>query len=101
MSTKQWLSAQDLASRYEVHIELIHKLRKDGLPAVKVGRSYRFDADEADAWLRQQDQSSRPEPAVEPDWLATQLAKFTPDDLRRAGEVLISLSRTIQTAGGR
>lgn len=96
----KWLSTQEVAAQFEIDINTVTRLvREKGLPGYKVGKAYRFDATELDAWVRQQDQPSRP--SVETDWVAVQLAKFTVEDLRRAGEVLISLSRTLQTAGGR
>lgn len=37
---------------------------------------------------------------VDPDWVAAQVAKFSPDDLRAAGELLRKLSRKGNRHGG-
>lgn len=87
----------------------IRKLSKTkGLPSHRVGRRLLYDADEVAAWVRSRagDRSdaaeSPPAPAaspaadrpVDPAWVAAQVAKFGSDDLRRAGELLLALSRT-------
>jgi excisionase family DNA binding protein len=71
----------------------------DGLPAHRIGRRYMFRADEVDAWVRARSEThtAPTEPdagAADSEWVAAQLAKFTPDDFRRAGELLLALSRS-------
>lgn len=90
--------------------------RAKGLPSHRVGRRRMFLADEVAAWARNRDGEgfTTAPPAdvttslpvgpdatstVDPAWVAAQVAKFSADDLRRAGELLLALSRTERQAG--
>ncbi|GJG53961.1 helix-turn-helix transcriptional regulator [Prevotella lacticifex] len=86
----------------------IRKLvRDEGLPAHRIGsRRLLFDRDEVDAWVRSR-ASGNPDsdqPGVRsgsPEgWVADQVAKFGPDDLRRAATLLTSLARDLEVMAG-
>lgn len=87
--------------------------RTRGLPSHLVGRRRLYIADEVAAWARSRDGNTNPtaQPAtsllvgpdataaVDPAWVAAQVAKFSADDLRRAGELLLALSRAEHQGG--
>ncbi|MBN7403656.1 hypothetical protein P5V78_04410 [Mycobacteroides abscessus subsp. abscessus] len=63
------------------------------MPCVHIGRKLYFNLDEVDAWIGQNlTTGARATPCGDPDWVAAQVAKFSPDDLRRAGELLLALA---------
>lgn len=83
----------------------ILKLSKaQGLPSHRVGRRRMYLAEEVAAWARNRDGEGGIDPAasppgvgpdapsVDPEWVAAQLSKFSADDLRRAGNLLLALS---------
>jgi hypothetical protein len=77
----------------------LRALAQQGMPCVHIGRKLYFDLDEVDAWISQNlgtgGDTARPAAnaiGADPDWVAEQLAKFTPDDLRRAGQLLLALA---------
>lgn len=84
----------------------VRGLIRDGvLPATRIGRRWLIDPADLRAVIETPGvgtggRSGAPElpppspsgPEVDPEWLADTLAKFTPDDLRRAGEVLRSVA---------
>lgn len=80
----------------------LRALAQQGMPCVHIGRKLFFDLDEAGAWMRQNlgtgGASTRTGDTVDPEWVAAQVAKFSPDDLRRAGELLLALANTASTA---
>ena len=77
-------------------------IKTGALPARRVGRQWLIEACALDVFMQAHEPTVKPDdrddppatgPAPEPDaWLAEQLAKFTPDDLRRAGELLLALA---------
>lgn len=86
---------------------IIRLSKHHGLPSHRVGRRRMYLAEEVAAWARNRngegepDHAAAPLPAeptdaaaaVDPEWVAAQVAKFSADDLRRAGELLLALSR--------
>lgn len=84
-------------------------LCKKGLPSHRVGRRRLFIAEEVDAWVRSRDGDGATLPSaptapgstpVDPEWVAAVVARFSADDLRRAGELLLALSRADVASGG-
>ncbi|MBM4536286.1 helix-turn-helix domain-containing protein [Rhodococcus hoagii] len=52
------MTAADIAERLHVAVPTVRVfIARDGLPARKVGRSYRFIESEVDAWVRERDTS--------------------------------------------
>lgn len=96
------ISAPQLAEHLGVApVTVLRLVQREGLPAHRVGtgtarRTYRFDITEVDAWLRARDSGAQPMRDAVPhgpdEFVAATLAKFTPDDLRRAAEVLRALA---------
>lgn len=80
----------------------IRALTVQGMPCVRIGSKLYFDLAEVDAWIDKNLVSvagagtpHRPTaPPPDPDWVTEQVAKFSPHDLRRAGELLLALSTT-------
>lgn len=83
---------------------IVRLSKHHGLPSHRVGRRRMYLADEVAAWARNRDgegdQTTAPLPVgpaaatpVDPAWVAAQVAKFSANDLRRAGELLLALSR--------
>ncbi|MBF9319834.1 helix-turn-helix domain-containing protein [Mycobacteroides chelonae] len=71
----------------------LQALTHQGMPCVHIGRKLYFNLDEVDAWIGQNlTTGARATPCGDPDWVAAQVAKFSPDDLRRAGELLLALA---------
>ncbi|MEU2173679.1 helix-turn-helix domain-containing protein [Nocardia sp. NPDC019219] len=102
--TSPYLSTTDIAKRFEVTVDTVYRyVAEEGLPAHRLARRLRFLPDEVDAWVRARTTSASgmptapaaPARSADPDWVAAQLAQFTPADLRRAGEVLLSLAGTL------
>lgn len=55
-----WLSADDIASHLGVTKDTVYAwITEKGMPAHRVGRLWKFQASEVDAWVRG-DSSSRP-----------------------------------------
>ncbi|WP_255776069.1 helix-turn-helix domain-containing protein [Mycobacteroides abscessus] len=89
---------------------ILNLTKSQGLPSHRVGRRQMFIADEVDAWVRSRDAdggalTAAPPPGnpapVDPAWVAAVVAQFSANDLRRAGELLLALSRAdVQTDGG-
>jgi len=51
---KELLTTQELAKYLKIRPEtVLRKSRKGELPAVKIGRQYRFDVDQINNWLLQ------------------------------------------------
>ena len=76
---------------------LVHR----GMPCARVGTKFYFDLAEVDAWIDAHlvsaagaDAETRTPGTHRPadEWVAEQVAKFSPDDLRRAGELLLALA---------
>jgi hypothetical protein len=85
---------------------IVRLSKHHGLPSHRVGRRRMYLADEVAAWARSRDGEGDVDTArradtirsdsaasVDPAWVAAQVAKFSADDLRRAGELLLALSR--------
>jgi excisionase family DNA binding protein len=51
--TEPWLSADDIAARFGVTKDTIHTwVAEKRMPARKIGRLWKFQASEIDAWVR-------------------------------------------------
>ncbi|AKU43387.1 DNA-binding protein [Bacillus phage Silence] len=48
------LTTDELAEKLGVSFMTIHRLRKKGLPCVKIGRSVRFDVKDVSEWIEKQ-----------------------------------------------
>ncbi|MBS1696623.1 MAG: helix-turn-helix domain-containing protein [Actinobacteria bacterium] len=85
---------------------IVRLSKHHGLPSHRVGRRRMYLADEVAAWTRSRDGDGDVDPAtttlpvspdastpVDPAWVAAQVAKFSADDLRRAGQLLLALSQ--------
>lgn len=48
------LTAKELAEKLSVSHMTLHRLRKKGLPVIKVGRSVRYDLEKVIAWIEKQ-----------------------------------------------
>lgn len=55
MTTKGWLSNQDLADRYHVSLDTVRRwrLHGDGPLGVRVGRHVRYALEDVEAWEQQ------------------------------------------------
>ncbi len=55
-----WLSLEELADYLKMPPYTLYKLLRRGeLPGHKVGRSWRFDQDEVDAWIKSRRQGKK------------------------------------------
>lgn len=53
--TDRFLTARDVAELFQVNVETVYDLiAKQGLPATKLGNSWRFDEAEVRTWFRSQ-----------------------------------------------
>lgn len=99
---QKFLTTPEVAKILRVREPVVYSLiHNDGLPARRVGRRWLMDAAELDGWVRSRDPHS-PAPntaTVDSAWVAAQVAKFSPDDLRRAGELLLALARADRMEG--
>lgn len=100
------LNTDDVAAKlgYRQSASVIRLVKEQGLPCLQLNGRYLFTESEVDAWLaarrpaRSADSFTAATGSADPDWVAAQVAKFSPDDLRRAGELLLALSRAADTA---
>ena len=65
MATKEWLSNQQLAQRYDVSLDTVRRwrLHGDGPAGIRVGRHVRYALEDVEAWedeRRQAEQARRP-----------------------------------------
>ncbi|WP_109858723.1 helix-turn-helix domain-containing protein [Mycobacteroides chelonae] len=101
--TKHYLMADQVKAKFGFTqpASVLRLVKEQGLPAHKINRRYLFDPDEVDAWIGQNlTTGARATTGGDPDWVAAQVAKFSPDDLRRAGELLLALANSgTNTAG--
>ncbi|OBB38030.1 helix-turn-helix transcriptional regulator [Mycolicibacterium fortuitum] len=103
--TTPYLDYPGVAERLGLTIPTVRRLMKEeGLPAHRLSRRVKFLPDEVDAWLRARNVSGTPATynvaGTDPDWVAAQVAKFSADDLRRAGELLLALANTARVSAG-
>ncbi|WP_125078447.1 helix-turn-helix domain-containing protein [Mycobacterium sp. P7213] len=89
-------------------------IREEGLPAVRFNRRYYINEADLHAWMAERGlitaAAPRPAPAVaantapsgavavDPAWVADQVAKFDAEALRRAGELLLALANSATAA---
>lgn len=53
MKPEPWLSLEEIAKHLGVSTDTVHRwIRSRRMPANKVGRLWKFKADEVDAWVR-------------------------------------------------
>ena len=98
----KFLTTAEVAETIRVREPVVyHLIKTAGLPARRAGRRWLIDPAELDIWLRSREGGTQSAVGaeVDPDWVAAQVAKFSPDDLRRAGELLLALSRSSNTQG--
>ncbi|MCH9735725.1 MAG: helix-turn-helix domain-containing protein [Actinomycetia bacterium] len=99
----QYLSADEVAAALKTQTPVVYGwIKSDGLPAHRVGRRWLVDPNELDDWVRARSVASPPglppasdheaAPKVDPEWIARQLANFTPDDLRRVGRIFSAIA---------
>ena len=92
---------------YTQNATVLRLVREEGLPAVRFNRRYYYSEADVRAWMAERgliaaaDERVPPVAAecassVNPEWVAAQVAKFGTDALRRAGELLLALSKTDQ-----
>ena len=71
------LTSKDMQDLIKVDRSTIYRMAEDGrLPAIKVGRQWRFPAEEIEAWLRARSTGHEPRPNL------VDVADFTTGDLR-------------------
>lgn len=105
------LTTEDVAALfgYAQTSTVLRRVREDGLPAVRFNRRYYFNEADVRAWMAERGLIEATTAApdaddtapVAPEWIAAQVAKFSADDLRRAGELLLALSRADRQGGDR
>ena len=62
--TERWLSVEEIADYLGVSKDTIYAWRdKKGLPAHRIGRFWKFKANEVDGWVRNGDAADKPEEA--------------------------------------
>ncbi|OBJ46171.1 hypothetical protein A5630_11940 [Mycolicibacterium mucogenicum] len=112
------LTTEDVAALlgYRQAATVLRLVREEGLPATRFNRRYFFNENDVRAWMAERGLIAHTAPAprgvttslpvapdatstVDPTWVAAQVAKFSADDLRRAGELLLALSRANLQAG--
>lgn len=102
----RFLSRDDVARRLGLKDgdTVVRLHREQGLPAHRVARRLLFDPAEVDAWVRSRSGSGTttgPEiasPLIPESWVAEQVSKFAPDELRRAAVLLTSLASAVESA---
>lgn len=109
-SPPKYVTAADVADVFGIKQEktVLELVKREGLPAHRIGRQYRFVLNEVAEWsARRVVGDSNDAPTSSPDaaggevtWLDETLAKFTPDDLRRAGEVLQAVANAATSQAG-
>ena len=95
------LTTEDVAALfgYAQTSTVLRRVREDDLPAIRFNRRYYFNEADVRAWMAERGliEATTPDAdaaaQVDPEWVAAQVAKFSADDLRRAGELLLALSR--------
>ncbi|WP_188108809.1 helix-turn-helix domain-containing protein [Mycolicibacter arupensis] len=95
-SPPKFLTVGEAADAMHVREAVICGAIRDGeLPAAKVGRRWLIDPADFTAYVRRH-RTDAPAPTAAPvgedTWLAETLAKFTADDLRRAGEIFRAIA---------
>lgn len=92
----EYLSVSQVAAALQLTTETVCKMIRAGeLPAQRIGRKWHIGRRALDARLAPAHDDAPPlghRPVGEDTWLTETLAKFTPDDLRRAGEVLRAIA---------
>jgi len=86
-------------------------VKTEGLPAAQYKGRYYFNENDVRAWMAARGLTDESAPVlpvspdatttVDPTWVAAQVAKFSADDLRRAGELLMALSHANAQGGAR
>lgn len=51
---KQYITTEELSQRLQVTRQTLNNWRKQGLPFIKIGRAVRFDMDEVNKWIEEQ-----------------------------------------------
>jgi len=54
-----YLTSQDLQSKFRVGRGTIDRWRKEGMPCVKVGRTIRYDEEQVDQWIKEQNAANQ------------------------------------------
>lgn len=84
----KWLTVEEVAEYLKLSEQMIYKLAQQGeIPAAKVGRVWRFSADQIDAWLLQQHRAE----AVVPQHIKRIIDDIFADLKKQYGEDLVSL----------
>ncbi len=57
----QLLTAEEVADQMQVTVEWVHGMAREGqMPAIKLGRYWRFDREDVENWLGERRQEPRP-----------------------------------------
>lgn len=109
--SERYLTASDVAEAIRAKEPVVYDLIKRGeLRARRVGRRWLIDANSLRDFMAGRALADQCEitaeaappdniAAVDPEWVTAQVAKFSADDLRRAGELLLALSRADRQPG--
>ncbi len=55
------MTAEQVAEQMQVTVEWVHGMTREGrMPAIKLGRYWRFDREDVENWLRERRQQPRP-----------------------------------------
>lgn len=49
----RWIRDDELAEHLGISPGMVHKMMRQGMPSMKIGRARRFDPDACLAWLRE------------------------------------------------
>jgi excisionase family DNA binding protein len=101
----EYLTAKQAAAALHLTDETLYKMIKAGeLPARRIGRKWHISRRALESRLTPPEipppDTPATGPAAEDAWLAETLAKFTPDDLRRAGKVLRAIADAATSKAG-
>ncbi|WP_019969767.1 helix-turn-helix domain-containing protein [Mycobacterium sp. 141] len=110
-STNRRLGTDEVAAvlGYAQTATVLRLIREENLPAVRFNRRYYINEADLHAWMAERgliaataalpaETAASDAVTVDPAWVAAQVAKFDADALRRAGELLLALSRDAETA---
>jgi two-component system response regulator (stage 0 sporulation protein F) len=92
---EQLLTPQELAKYLKLnHTTIIRKAHKGEIPAIKIGKQFRFDKNQIDKWLTQQTVGRQAQILVIDDEIA--IGQLFRDSLEKNGYQVTALSRSLE-----